>query len=154
MHLAIGLALCVLLMIVVVDDLKYFTIRNATVLALVGLFAVKSVAARRNELLPGHLAFGGAVFCLLLLAYAANLAGGGDIKLLSAAFLWFGLPCSAAFSVALVVTTLAYSLIARMGSRADAQKPTGRCHSVRPGHCGGLGPDGILPLLAIARPCR
>ena len=147
MQEAIGLALCVLLIIVVVDDLKAFTIRNATVLALVGLFVLKSVAIGGKGQFWEHAAFGGAIFGLLLLAYAAKLAGGGDVKLLSAAFLWFGLPCSAAFSIALVMTTLVYALLARIGFMPVAKKPSGRRHSVRAEHCGGLGADGILPVL-------
>ena len=89
------------------------------------MFALKSIAVGGKGQFWGHAAFGGAVFGLLLLAYAAKLAGGGDVKLLSAAFLWFGLPCSAAFSIALVLTTLVYALLARIGLLPVRKSPRG-----------------------------
>jgi Flp pilus assembly protein protease CpaA len=59
------------------------------------------------------------MFAVLLLMYvlmnARGRMGGGDVKLLGAAFLWLGIENAFAFSPFLIAFTLAYALLAKLG---------------------------------------
>jgi len=92
-----------------VTDLREFKIRNEIVLLLAALFVVYAVASGRVTSLPIHLAFAALMLIGLLYAYAREQLGGGDLKLLTVAFLWAGPWLTAPFLIFLVAFTgLAY----------------------------------------------
>ena len=63
-----------------------------------------------------HAVFAAVMFAAFLFMYARGLLGGGDVKLLGAAFLWLGIDNSFVFSLVLLAFTILYVLIAKLGA--------------------------------------
>jgi prepilin peptidase CpaA len=84
-------------------DLKHWIIPNRLV-ALLGLlfFVYAGFAAQWTNILE-HAGFALAIFFFLLLFYARGWIGGGDVKLLTVAFLWTGVRDAFVFSLLLSV---------------------------------------------------
>ena len=95
------------------EDMARFRIRNATVTVLIALFLIDAIA--NGALWPTirHVTFGLAMFAILLITYARGALGGGDVKLLSAAFLWMGWENTPLFCILLAVATTAYYVLNR-----------------------------------------
>jgi prepilin peptidase CpaA len=74
----------------VLTDLKQYRISNELVGVLVVVFFVHAVLSSRWETVVGNIAFALSIFLLMLYFYSRDWVGGGDVKLLSAAFLWVG----------------------------------------------------------------
>ena len=91
------------LLYVAIEDLRRFRIRNILVLLLVALFFVYTALAHRWSVLPWNLAIAGLIFLVQLLFYARSWMGGGDIKILTVAFLWVGADCALPFAIFLCV---------------------------------------------------
>ena len=90
-------------------DLKEFRIPNAIPLALMALFLIKATAMTEIAVWPGHLAAFGLTFALGLTAFAFGALGGGDVKLMTAIALWFGLSTLPSF---LAITAIGGGLFA------------------------------------------
>jgi prepilin peptidase CpaA len=106
-------ALVALLIYVIVDDLRFYRIRNVAVLALLAV-SVVSLVMGGTVALPAHALFALIAFAALAAAYARNLLGGGDAKLLAVAFFWIGPSLAVLFAVALFGLTLLYWAGARL----------------------------------------
>ena len=106
---------CLVLVWVLVEDMRRYVIRNASVLVLVGCFVLECVVGHHVALLVPHAIFAALGFALMLGAFALRAVGGGDAKLLSAALLWIGPEGCFVFAVALFVFTLAYAAGAWFG---------------------------------------
>ncbi|MCI0466160.1 MAG: prepilin peptidase [Beijerinckiaceae bacterium] len=115
------------------DDLRNYRIRNEAVAALVVLYLLKIILLGQFAEASYHAIFAALMFLGLLAAYARGLLGGGDVKLLGAAFLWLGLDSSLLFSLFLIAFTLMYAALAKLGAvpkRMVAEKtkiPFGPC---------------------------
>ena len=96
-------------------DLRSFTIPNALVVALVLLFFVYAWQSDRSASIPSHLAFSLAVSLPMLVFYARGWAGGGDVKILAAAFLWVGLECAFAFALLLLAFSSVHAVASKLG---------------------------------------
>jgi prepilin peptidase CpaA len=104
-----------LLFYVAVTDLREFKIRNDLVVVLVLLYFAHALLSGRWVSLHWHIGFALLMFALMLFAYAQNLMGGGDLKLLTVGFLWSGVECALPFVLILCVFALGHTLAARMG---------------------------------------
>jgi prepilin peptidase CpaA len=102
-------------------DLREYKIRNELVLALVGLFVLYAFLAVRWIDLKWDLAFAALMFALLLITHTAGWMGGGDVKILGAAFLWTGLSGALPFAILLAVLSALHALVAKLGW-VDSQK--------------------------------
>jgi prepilin peptidase CpaA len=91
-----------LLFFVAFTDLKQFKIRNEPVVALAGLFFLYAFLSGRWVILYWNLGFAAALFLIMLLFYSKNMMGGGDLKLLTVAFLWVGPFCALPFALFLL----------------------------------------------------
>jgi prepilin peptidase CpaA len=103
------IALSGLLAWTAIHDFRTFTIPNWICAAVVALFVVHGLSAPEsvswiNSLIAGFLMFLGG-----LALFAANLMGGGDVKLIAALGLWAGLDAIMEF---LVVTSIAGGILA------------------------------------------
>lgn len=107
------------------SDLKAYKISNEVVITLLVLFALHSALSGRWVGLHWDLAFGAVCVALMLACYAAGLMGGGDLKLLSVAFLWTGIRCVVPFLLVVVAAALVHTLLARFGY-VGAQRVEGR----------------------------
>src|SRR5258708_37040637 len=84
-------------------DLKQRIIPNRLVALLGLLFFVHAWFAAQWTNIPEHAGFALAIFLFLLLFYARGWLGGGDVKLLTRAFLWTGVSDALGFSLLLSV---------------------------------------------------
>ena len=96
-------------------DLRSFKIPNNIILVLVALFALYMLVSGRWIELHLHLGFAAVMFVVLLFCYAQNWMGGGDVKLLTVAYLWTGAHCALGFSLILLAITLLLTLFAKLG---------------------------------------
>jgi prepilin peptidase CpaA len=61
-----------------------------------------------------NLALAALMFFVMLYFYAQNLMGGGDVKILTVAFLWIGFNCALVFAVLLAVSSAVHVLAAKL----------------------------------------
>lgn len=118
-EMLVRIALATILIFVIVDDLRNFRVRNEAVAALAVLFLLRAALSGRYAEALSHAGFAAVMFAVLLLMYvlinARGRMGGGDVKLLGAAFLWLGIENAFVFSLFLIAFTLAYVLLAKLG---------------------------------------
>lgn len=86
-----SLLLTGLLLVACAFDLKAFRIPNAISLAVIVLFLIKALAMVDSMVWTGHALAFALMFVLGFAAFTFGLIGGGDVKLLSALALWFGI---------------------------------------------------------------
>jgi len=106
-------------------DFKYFKIRNELVLVLVGLFILYALLSGRWISAHWNLGFAALMFGIMLYFYAQNAMGGGDLKILTVAFLWVGVGCALPFAVLLAVCAALHMAAAKFGW-AEVQEVGGR----------------------------
>ncbi len=120
MALSAGLANIVLiitagvLLYVAVADLKSYTIRNEFIVLLVGLFLLHVAISGRWSVLPWNLAIAAVIFAVQLYFYSRHWMGGGDVKMLTVAFLWVGVDCALPFAILLAVFVSLHGLAAKL----------------------------------------
>lgn len=121
----IELAVGVVLVLVTIEDLRRFRIRNGLVIVLVLAFVLACAWHDRLHLLLAHLLFALAGLVLLFAAFTRGVIGGGDAKLLTAALFWIGPEGALVYSIALAACALAYVLAAKLGL-APSRRTRGR----------------------------
>jgi prepilin peptidase CpaA len=77
-------------------------------------------------MLPGHIGVAALLFVLLLFAYARGMLGGGDVKILTVAFLWTGLDCALPFALCLLGFSMLHVEASRRGLVASPMRADGR----------------------------
>ena len=92
-----------MLFYVALTDLKHYKIRNEVILVLAALFFLHAVLSGRWTILHWNLGFAALLFLIMLYFYSMKLMGGGDLKLLTVAFLWVGPFCSLPFALFLLL---------------------------------------------------
>jgi prepilin peptidase CpaA len=107
-EIVVPTALIVVLVWAAISDVSSLTIPNAAVLAVVGLFALRTLAHGGQDVWSG-LAAAGVTFIAMTVLYARGVVGGADSKLLSAVALFAGLHHLLGL---LVITTMAGGVIA------------------------------------------
>jgi prepilin peptidase CpaA len=110
---------------VALTDLKEYKIRNEFILVLAGLFLLHAAVSGRWIEMHWNIGLALVMFVLMLFAYARNMMGGGDLKILTVAFLWVGFHCALPFAILLLIFATLHTLAARFGW-VDAQRADGR----------------------------
>lgn len=110
---------------VALTDLREFKVRNELVLILAGLYVVYALFSGAWASMQWNFAFALLMFAAGLYAYSLHHIGGGDLKLLTVAFLWTGPWLAAPFVILLLLFTLAYYLAARLGFAAARRTSAG-----------------------------
>jgi prepilin peptidase CpaA len=105
-------------------DLKQFTIRNELILVLAGLFLLHAVLSGRWTQLHWNIGFAALMFLIMLYYYSQNLMGGGDLKLLTVAFLWTGPFNALPFAILLAVFVGIHIVLVKF-NWANAQRING-----------------------------
>jgi prepilin peptidase CpaA len=100
---------------VALTDFKEFKIRNELILVLAALFVVHALLSGRWVIAHWNLAFAALMFCIMLYFYGQNLMGGGDVKILTVAFLWVGFLCAFPFAVLLAIFSGLHVVAAKFG---------------------------------------
>ena len=104
-----------LLFYVAATDLQAYRISNEMVLVLAALFFVHAALSGRWVDVHWNLAFALLTLILMLVCYAQGLMGGGDLKLLTVAFLWSGMHCAIPFLIFLVIFASLHTLAGKLG---------------------------------------
>ena len=104
-----------LLFYVGLTDLKEYRIRNEFVLVLAGLFFLYALLSGRWISIHWNIGFALLMFAIMLLAYRQKLMGGGDLKILTVAFLWVGVDCALLFAILLFIFATLHTLAAKLG---------------------------------------
>jgi len=102
------------LLYVAFTDLKEYQVRNELVLVLAGLFFLHAVLSGRWTSLHWNLGFALVMFAVMLYFYSQRLMGGGDLKLLTVAFLWVGISCALPFAVLMLIFAALHALAAKL----------------------------------------
>src|SRR4051812_13705210 len=112
-YAVLGVTAAILLWIAA-TDLCSFKIPNNIILVLVVLFCIYMLVSGRWVMLHWNVGFAALMFVLLLVCYAQNWMGGGDVKLLTVAFLWTGAHCALVFSLMMLALALMHALFAKL----------------------------------------
>jgi prepilin peptidase CpaA len=100
---------------IALTDLREFKIRNELIIVLLGLFAAHAVLSGRWASLYWNIGFALIFFLILLFHYSRKLVGGGDVKLLTVAFLWVGVGYAFPFTVLMLAFALGHAIAAWLG---------------------------------------
>jgi prepilin peptidase CpaA len=102
-------------------DLKHYKIGNGLIVLLVGLFLLHSLLSNRWANAAWSIGLATGVFLFLLYFYSRHWIGGGDVKILSVAFLWAGIECALPFVLLLLLFVSLHTVAARLGWAASQQ---------------------------------
>jgi len=110
---------------VALTDFKEFQIRNELILVLVGLFILHALLSGRWVSAHWNAGFAALMFGIMLFFYSRKAMGGGDVKILTVAFLWVGVGCAFPFAVLLAIFAALHVAAAKFGW-AKVQEVDGR----------------------------
>ena len=123
---------------VALTDLREFKVRNELIIILVLLYVVYALFSGAWASMQWN--FGFALLMLMGGTYAYSLQhiGGGDLKLLTVAFLWTGPWLAAPFVILLLIFTVLYYVAARVGLAAAQRTSAGLRIPLAPSLAGAL----------------
>ena len=96
-------------------DLKHYKISNELILLLIGLFALHALLSDRWASAVWNLLLAAGVFLFLIYFYSRHWVGGGDVKILSVAFLWVGIEFALPFVLLLLLFVSLHAAAASFG---------------------------------------
>jgi prepilin peptidase CpaA len=117
---------CATLIYMAFVDLRDFRIPNPLVIAVGLLFFLYFGISGRWVVLLEHVGLATFVFAFLLVFYRWNWAGGGDVKMLTVAYLWTGIQFGLIFSLLLCAFALLHVLAGWFGFVKLAPSDGGR----------------------------
>jgi prepilin peptidase CpaA len=98
-----------------VTDLRSFTIKNLLVLFLILLYLLHAAITWRWTQVPADLILAAVIFLIGLVFYAFGTLGGGDVKLLTVAFLWVGMRGALPLAALLAIFSLLFAVAGLAG---------------------------------------
>ena len=123
---------------VALTDLREFKVRNELILILACLYVVHALLSGAWVSMQWNFSFALLMFAGGIYAYSLQQIGGGDLKLLTVAFLWTGPWLAAPFVILLMTFTVIYYLAARLGFAAARRTPGGLQIPLAPSLAGAL----------------
>ncbi len=96
-------------------DLKHYKISNELIFLLIGLFFLYSLLSDRWIAAAWNLGLAAGIFLFLIYFYTRHWMGGGDVKILTVAFLWTGIECALPFVILLLLFVSLHTIAARFG---------------------------------------
>ena len=96
-------------------DLKRYQIRNELIAVLTGLFVLHALVSGRWPGMAWNIGLALVMFVVLLYFYSRSMLGGGDVKLLTVAFLWAGLGCALPFAILLSFFAMIHVVAGKFG---------------------------------------
>jgi prepilin peptidase CpaA len=97
------------------NDLRRYTIRNDLIVVLVVLYGAHALLSGRWVSVHWNLAFAFFMFVVMCFFYSQRLMGGGDLKLLTVAFLWVGVGCALPFAILLLAFSTVHVVAVKLG---------------------------------------
>jgi prepilin peptidase CpaA len=129
-------------------DLREFKVRNELVVVLACLYVVYALFSGTWVSMQWNFAFALLMLVGGVYAYSLQQIGGGDLKLLTVAFLWTGPWLAAPFVILLLIFVLIYYLAARLGFAAARPTSAGLRIPLAPSLAGAL--IGVFALGLVA----
>lgn len=123
-YILLKLGICVTLIYIIIDDLRNYRISNRSIGVLIGLFVIQTLVNRAYLDAAVQIFIAFIFFLALLIPYSRGFLGGGDVKLLGAAFLWLADDDRLVFSVFFFLLTLLYVLAAKLRLAPSRGKTT------------------------------
>jgi prepilin peptidase CpaA len=114
-----------LLLYIAVTDFREFKIRNELIISLAVLYLIHAAMSGRWVSMHWNIGFALLMFGLMLYAYSQRLMGGGDLKLLTVAFLWVGPWCALPFAAFLLIFAVVHTVAGKYGW-VNVQEAQGR----------------------------
>jgi prepilin peptidase CpaA len=105
----------VILFYAAMTDLKRYQIRNELIAVLAGLFLLHALVSGRWPGMAWNVGLALLLFAVLLYFYSQSLLGGGDVKLLTVAFLWAGVDCALPFAILLSLFAAIHVAAGKLG---------------------------------------
>ena len=97
------------------NDLRHYKIQNGSILLLAGLFFAHALLSGRWTGAHWNIAFALFMFLVMFMINSFNMMGGGDVKLLSVAFLWVGIDCALVFALLLLLFSSIHAVASKLG---------------------------------------
>jgi prepilin peptidase CpaA len=97
------------------NDLQHYKIRNELIVVLAMLYGAHALLSGRWMTAHWNLAFAFFMFVVMCVFYSKRLMGGGDLKLLTIAFLWVGIGCALPFAILLLAFSAIHVVAVRLG---------------------------------------
>src|SRR6266702_8693611 len=97
------------------NDLRHYKIRNELIGVLVVLYCAHALLSGRWVTAHWNLAFAFLMFVVMCFFYSYRLMGGGDLKLLTVAFLWIGVGCALPFALLLLGFSAIHVVATKLG---------------------------------------
>ena len=123
---------------VALTDLREFKVRNELIVILACLYVVYALFSGAWVSMQWNFAFALLMLAGGAYAYSLQQIGGGDLKLLTVAFLWTGPWLAAPFVILLLIFTLMYYSVARLGFAAARRTSAGLRIPLAPSLAGAL----------------
>jgi prepilin peptidase CpaA len=95
-------------------DLNHYTISNKVIVVLAGLFFLYSLLSGRLTAVMWHVGLAACIFLFLIYFYTRQWMGGGDVKVLTVAFLWTGIECALSFVILLLLLISLHTIAAKL----------------------------------------
>ena len=111
---------------VAMTDLREFKIRNSLVIALACLYGIYAFSSGQWVTAHWNVAFAFVMFIVMLFFYLRNWLGGGDVKILTVAFLWVGIRYAMPFTLMLMVFAVIHIVLAKKLKWAAVRHTEGR----------------------------
>jgi len=111
-------------------DLKHYKISNELILLLIGLFFLYLLVSDRWSAAVWNVGLAAGVFLFLVFPYTRHWMGGGDVKMLTVAFLWTGVECALPFVVLLLVFVCLHTIAAKFGWMGSQQIDGDSCQRI------------------------
>jgi Flp pilus assembly protein protease CpaA len=104
-----------ILFYVAFNDLREYKIRNELVITIACLFGIYAFLSGEWVYAHWNIALALLMFVVLLIFYARNWMGGGDVKILTVGFLWVGQRYALPFAVLLLIFAFIHVYAAKFG---------------------------------------
>ena len=124
-YLVLGITAAILIY-VAYADLRYYAVSNIFILLLIGLFFLHGAFSGQLTTVYWNLGVSLLIFIFLLYFFAKNQLGGGDVKLLTVAYLWSGVSCALPLAILLLFFTLLYTVAVKIGWAPAMRSGDGR----------------------------
>ena len=107
-------------------DLREFKIRNPLVVVLACLFGIYAFLSGTWVTAYWNVGFALVMFIVMLFFYSRNWLGGGDVKILTVAFLWVGIRYALPFTLLLMIFAVIHVVLAEKLKWAAVRHTEGR----------------------------
>ena len=94
-------------------DLREFKIRNELIVALACLYGIFAFITGQWVYAYWNVGLALFMFAVMMYFYAQNMLGGGDVKILTVAFLWTGVRYALPFTIFLLIFAVGHVVMAK-----------------------------------------